>query len=176
MTDVVMWFTGLASPGNLGYFLAGFFSAILIYCVRQKIKHRTVAIPWHLVGIAVGVAVIIGTSVQSSGAYNLAKQTAQEVQDCQREFNTALKARAKITSENDELSQDQRRIVFTWIHNLIFPPEPYASMDPSDPRRQTYGISLTIDTEQRFQASLNHQDDLQRERDKHQLPEPTCGK
>lgn len=105
-----------------------------------------------------------------------AKQFAAEVKDCQREFNQALRDRAQITSENDDLSQAQRRIVFHWIHDLIFPPEPYASMDPNDPRRQQFGLTLTINTEREFQASLNRQDELEKDRDKRALPEPTCGK
>lgn len=176
MTEVFTWFTGLATYAGIGYFLAGFFSAVILHCARQKMRHRPVMIPWHLVGIVIGVAVIIGTSVQSSSAYNIAKETAQEVQDCQREFNTALQARAKITTENDELSQEQRRIVFNWIHDLIFPPPPYDSMSNDDPRRQQFGISLTINTERVFQASLDRQEQLQRDRNSHPLPDPTCGK
>lgn len=176
MNNVYMWFAGLATPGNVGYFLAGFVSAFVVHVVRQRTRHRRVIIPWHLVGIAIGVTAIVIVSLQSSDAYNLARQTSQEVQDCQKEFNAALQARAQITSENDELSQTQRRIVFNWIHDLIFPPEPYASMNPNDPRRQQFGLSLTINTEREFQASLNRQDELQKARDQHPLPDPTCGR
>lgn len=133
-------------------------------------------IPWYYIGIVIGCATIIFTILQSSSAYNTAKETAQEVQDCQREFNQALKARSQITSENDELSQVQRRIIFDWIHALIFPPEPYASMSTNDPRRQDYGFTLTVNTEHAFQASLDRQDALQRQRDQTHLPDPTCGK
>lgn len=177
MTQITDWFTGLATIGNFLYFLAGFGFAYLQHCVRAKLKHKQIQIRWQIAGIVIGVAAIIIVTLQTQIAYSTAKETAQEVQDCQREFNSALKARAQITSENDELSQAQRRIVFNWIHALIFPPAPYNSMATDDPRRQAYGYTLTIDTEHQFQASLDRQDELQVQRDRNPLPaDPTCGK
>lgn len=177
MTQISDWFTGLATIGNFLYFLTGFGFAYLQHYLRAKLKHKQIQIRWQLAGIAIGVAAIIIVTFQTQIAYTTAKQTAQEVQDCQREFNTALKARAQITTENDELSQTQRRIVFNWIHALIFPPAPYNTMPTDDARRQAYGYTLTIETEHQFQASLDRQDELQRQRDASPLPaDPTCGK
>lgn len=176
MNDVYTWFSGLATISGLLYFLAGFGAAYVTHCVRAKMRNRTVTIPWHLAGIVIGVAAIVIVTIQTQIAYTTAQETAQEVQDCQREFNAALKARSQITSENDEISQAQRLIVFQWIHNLIFPPEPYNTMTTDDPRRQAYGFSLTIDTNHEYQASLDRQDALQKQRDAHPLPDPTCGK
>lgn len=177
MSDIVFeWFSGLATLSGLLYFLAGFASAYITHCVRAKMRHREVTIPWHIAGIAVGLAAIVVITVQTQVAYNTAKETAQEVQDCQKEFNQALRDRARITTENDELSQIQRRIVFDWIHDLIFPPEPYAAMTTDDKRRQAYGLALTIRTEHQFKESLKRQDELQLQRQRSPLPDPTCGK
>lgn len=176
MSDFYTWFSGLATIGGFAYFMVGFGSAYVAHCIRAKIRHRSVKIPWHLAGIAVGTFAIIIVTLQSSIAYNTAKETALQQKQCQKEFNGALQARAQVTSENDELSQQQRRIVFDWIHDLIFPPEPYASMRTDDRRRQDYGLTLTINTDRLFQASLARQDDLQRQRDAHPLPDPTCGR
>lgn len=175
MSDVYTWFSGLATVSGLAYFMAGFAFAYLQHCVRQKMRHREVRIPWHLAGIAIGTATIMIVTLQSSLAYNTAKETATQAKECQEEFNRALTARAKITSENDDLSETQRLIVFTWMHDLIFPPEPYASMPTDDPRRQAYGYTLTINAERTFQASLDRQNELEKEREKHPYPDPTCG-
>jgi hypothetical protein len=176
MNDVYEWFTGLATPGGIAYFAAGFAAAFIARWVRCKVKHRKLYIPWRYLGIAIGVSVIVTVSLQSSQAYTTAKETALEQKACQKEFNASLKARSQITSENDELSQQQRQILFDWIHDLIFPPQPYASMTTDDPRRQDYGMSLTINTDRVFKASLERQDALQKQRDEHPLPDPTCGR
>lgn len=176
MFDIFLgWVHGFGTVSGLARFLVGFGAAFLLRYLWCKYKQPDTTIAWPYIGIVVGVLVILWSSFQSQQAYTLAQQTALEVRDCQREFNSALQARVKITSENDELSQTQRRIVFNWIHDLIFPPEPYAGMDPNDPRRQQFGIALTIKTEHEFQASLNRQDELQKQRDQHPLPDPTCG-
>ena len=177
MTNTVYdWFAGLATISGFMYFLLGFGSAYALACIRAKLRHRNVTIPWHIAGIVVGCVAIFIVTVQTQVAYTTAKDTAQEVQDCQREFNDALKARAQITSENDEVSQDQRRIIFDWIHALIAPPPPYDTMETDDPRRQDYGITVTLATERDFEASLKRQDELQAERASNPLPDPTCGK
>lgn len=131
---------------------------------------------WRYAGIAIGIAVIAFVSLQTQAAYSLAKNTALESASCQKEFYKALGNRARITGENDEISQNQRKIIYEWIHDLIFPPPPYNTMDPNDPLRQQYGLNLTINTDRAFHESLNRQDQLQNERDSHPLPEPTCGK
>lgn len=176
MNDIYTWFAGLATVSGLAYFMAGFGFAYVVHCVREKLHHHIVKLPWHLAGIAIGTAAIIIVTLQSSIAYNTAEETAADAKECQEQFNRALHVRSQITSENDELSQTQRRIVFDWIHNLIFPPEPFASMPTEDPRRQSYGYTLTINTERTFQASLDRQEELQKEREQHPYPDPTCGK
>ena len=176
MTQFYDWFSGLATIGGFLYFLTGFAAAYVFECIKAKIKNRKIKIQWQLAGIVIGVVALVISTVQSQVAYETAKDTAQEVQDCQREFNASLKSRARISAENDEISQTQRRILFDWIHRLIFPPPPYDKLDTNDPLRQQYGFTITIETEQALGRSFARQDELQHERDQNPLPDPTCGK
>lgn len=176
MTSFFQWFHGAATWGGLFDFIVGFVAAILLNFWWCRRKNKPININWRYVGIVLGLAMMVFISLQTQVAYNLAKETATEVRDCQKQFNSALQARAQITTENDEISQNQRKIIFDWIHDLIRPPEPYFSMDPNDPRRQQWGIDRTINTEHNFQQSLNRQEELQSQREQHALPDPTCGK
>lgn len=176
MTVINEWFAGLFTVGGSLYLLTGYALAFISRWVYCKLKHENPAIPWRAAGIVVGIIVMLTTGFQSQYAYVTANQTAQDNKECQKQFNSALKARVKITTDNDEVSQNQRKIIFDWIHNLIFPPPPYNTMDTNDPRRQNYGLAVTINTDHEFRKSLDKQEELQRQRDAHPLPDPTCGK
>lgn len=176
MNDVYEWFAGLATIGGFAYFTAGFafaFAARWLYC---RFRHQTLSVPWHYIGITIGCSAIMLTTLQSSSAYNTAKDTSIEVQQCQRQFNAALKGRARVTNENDQLSQDRSTVVFNWIHDLIFPPSPYSSMATDDPERQRWALARTVDTDRQFRALIAKQNDLLDERNRNPLPDPTCGK
>lgn len=174
--DVTQWFSGIATPSGLLYILMGFIAAHVCRYIKCKVKRKKILISWQFTGIAVGVVVMVITSVQSQIAYTTAKQATVQMQNCQREFNTTLKARAKITTENDQLSQDRSLVVVSWIHSLLFPPPPYDKMDPNDPPRQKYALILTLGADKRFRELLAKQDALLAERDRHPLPDPTCGR
>lgn len=175
-STIYMWFYGLLSPGNIAYLVTGYLLAILTHLVRARMKHRKTVIPWHLVGIAIGVVVIIATSVQSSGAYNIAKNTSQEVQECQRQFNETLRVRARISEENDGYSQTQRKALADWLRLLLDPPPPYSTMATDDPERQAWALETTRYYSRIIQQAQKDQDENFEERKHHQLPEPTCGK
>ena len=176
MNEVFDWFSGLATIGGFLYFLLGFATAYLWHCAKAKMRHKEIKIPWHIAGIAIGSAAILIGSIQSQSAYLTARETAEEVQQCQKEFNQALQARIRISNENDEVSLNQRTIVYDWIHHLIFPPPPYDKMDPNDPQRQAYGINITIETDSQFKKQIARQNELDRQRENNPLPDPTCGK
>lgn len=176
MMIVTDWFAGFATIGGFLYFLAGFGFAYLQHCIRMKIKHKKITIPWHLAGIAVGIGAMVVFMFQSSIAYNTARQTALEQRECNIQFRAALLERSKITRENDELSQDQRMIIFNWFNKIVFPPPPYDVMAVNDPPRQQFALNLTIDTREQFYESVKRQNKLQADRDRHVLPDPTCGK
>lgn len=179
MNDVYSWFSGLATISGFLYFMAGFASAYVYHSVRQRMKHMSVRIPWHLAGIAIGTAAIIIVTLQSSIAYNLANETAAEVQQCQREFNQALRARASISEENDRLSVVQRTALGNWLREILMPPPDIANLretDPNDPRVQQWGLSITKHYSDIIQEAQYQQNDNYQERARHPLPDPTCGK
>lgn len=178
MNNAANWFSGLATLSGFLYFLLGFGSAYVVHCAKMKMRHKKVRIPWHLAGIAIGTAAILIVTLQSSIAYNLANETADEVQACQREFNQTLRARSKIAEENDRLSVVQRTALGDWLRALLFPPADIANLresNPNDPRVQTWSFAITrhysdiIEKAQREQA-VNFE-----ERRHHPLPDPTCG-
>jgi hypothetical protein len=104
-----------------------------------------------------------------------ARRFALEVQQCQREFNTALKARSQITADNDRLSQVQRTAIASWLHTLLFPPEPYASMSRDDERYKRWAIDITTDYYDILEDAQHEQMANDRERANHPYPEPLCG-
>lgn len=100
----------------------------------------------------------------------------EEVKQCQKEFNTALKERSQIQVENDDLAARDRAALRDWLSTLLQPPPDLAKLPSSDPVRQAWSIGVTqqymhwaADIEQR-------RGDLAKKRQEHQLPEPTCGK
>jgi len=175
MSIVYEWFAGLFTVEGFLYFLLGFAAAYVYYYISCALKGKAPKVEWRSAGVVVGVIVIIITSIQSQQAFNTAKKTAEDARRCQIEFNHALQSRTHITSENDEISQEQRRIIYDWIHDLIFPPKPWSELDPNDPQRVAYGIMRTQRTDEVFKRSIERQDELQRQRDANPLPSPTCG-
>jgi len=189
MNDIIGdWFSGFGTPGGAAYVLTGFFLAYIFRWIRCQVTHETMKIPWHLVGIAIGTIAIVVTTVQSSVAYNTASATALETKECQKEFNQAIKDGRRIANENDELSQQQRRLfvdkdheeTLMWL-NILSPPEPYASMDQRDPSRQDFNLSIvtkyskrSFELDEQIRKIQETQDKLLASRPP--LPEPTCGK
>lgn len=115
---------------------------------------------------------------------------ARDVAECQREFNEALVARSRITTENDQLSRQQRALLAefniaesTWIDRLINLPPEIKDLPQSDPRVQTYGQTVTRIYFQRIgrinseiKSISDRQVQLDQARSDHPLPEPTCGR
>jgi hypothetical protein len=99
----------------------------------------------------------------------------QQNADCVREFNQVLRERSEITSENDKLSVEQRSLIYDWIHSLLFPPPEIASLPGSDPRREKWAISRTLETDESFKASIEQQRANDARRAANPLPPPTCG-
>lgn len=176
MNGIAEWFTGLATIGGFMYFLAGFGFAYLQHYVRCKIRHRSIKIPWQITGIAIGIVAIIIVTFQSQIAYTTAKNTALEQKECNIQFRQSLIDRAKTTREDNDLSKEQRSIVFDWFHTILFPPPPYDKMSTNDPMRQQFVLNKTLETEDIFAQSIDRQTQVQIERDRHPYPDPTCGK
>lgn len=175
LNEIYDWFAGLATVGGFAYFMLGFFVSYAYWWFRCKQRHETVRLPWHYAGIAIGVIAIIITSLQSSQAFNKANTIAAQQAECNIQFRRTLIERAKTSKENDEYSEKQRRIVFEWLTVILFPPPPYKDMGVNDPERQQFSLSQTLQAQDRYRASIEAQDRVQAERDKHIYPDPTCG-
>ena len=173
------WFSGLATIGGFAYFLLGFIVSYIINWVNCRYKHQEMRIPWHYAGIGIGVAAIVIVTIQSSIAYNTARLTADQVQSCQKEFNTIIRERSRIQEENDKWSIVQRKAFGDWLRIILSPPADIADLrknDPTNPRINEWGYSITAYFSDIIQQAQTEQDKNFEERKNHPLPDPTCGK
>ncbi|UJQ86542.1 membrane protein [Mycobacterium phage PenguinLover67] len=118
------------------------------------------------------------------------KSLAQNVANCQREFNEALRERAEISNQNDKLSIEQRDLLAKsldagseWVNQLIILPPDLADLPRTSPRVEQYGIDVTrayYDRIGRYRERINEisaeQQRLADQRAANPLPEPNCGK
>lgn len=117
------------------------------------------------------------------------KGLADNVQRCQVEFQQALVARSRITTENDQLSrqrqdllQEYGRATSLWLSQLVNLPEDIADLPATDPRSIAWGQAVTrVYSEHalRINSKLNdigkRQEQLEQDRRDHPLPQATCG-
>lgn len=158
------WFLDLFTLQGLFHFLVGVASAAAWHLAKAWRRGSIVIFRWQYIG----VPLVIGITMY------LANQT-QSNADCVREFQQVLRDRSSVTVENDKLSQQQRTLIYHWIHNLVFPPPDIARLDGTDPARQKWAIDLTLETDKEFRASLEDQRENDAYRAAHPLPPPTCG-
>jgi len=118
------------------------------------------------------------------------RELGSEMRRCQVEFQTALVARAKITTENDQLSREQRELLAEsmqanamWISRLIDLPPDLENLPTDDPRVTAYGQAVTRVYRERIDkinARIAEISDRQRQLDQdridHPFPEPSCGR
>ncbi len=118
------------------------------------------------------------------------RELGDEMRRCQLEFQSALVARSRITSENDELSREQRDLLgeavsaqALWLSRIVDLPDNIAALAPDDPRVQQYGQTVTRiyrertdGIRERVLEISDRQAELQKQRAENPLPEPTCGR
>lgn len=161
---MIDWFLALFTVPNLGYFTLGVMSAAAWHLLKARFQHRTVVIRWQYVAIPLVIGVALNMSIQN-----------QQNADCVREFNQVLRERSRVTTENDQISIQQRILIYDWIHDLLFPPPDIAELPGSDPAREKWAIDLTLETDKKFAASLEQQRQNEAHRTANPLPPPTCG-
>lgn len=149
---------------GLLHFTLGVAAACTYHVAKARLRHRTVTIRWQFFALPLIAGVVIFTAVQT-----------QQNADCVREFNQVLRDRSSVTSENDQLSIEQRRLIYDWMHNLVFPPPEIADLPGTDERRERWALEITVETDKRFRESLEKQRDNDEYRRAHPLPPPTCG-
>jgi hypothetical protein len=163
--QIVDWFLNLFTIANIGYFVLGATATCGYHLVKARLTNRTVIIKWQYLVLPLAMAIVL----------NIALQT-QANADCVREFNDVLRTRVQITTENDEVSREQRELIYQWIHGLIFPADPAtARLELDDPRREQDALELTIRTDKRFRELIEQQRGYERQRAENPLPPATCG-
>jgi hypothetical protein len=121
MDEVSEWIAGLATPGNMLYFILGFFTSPVLYWGWCMTKHRKFYVNWRYLGIALGITVMLFISIQTQVAYNIAAQTAQDTKACQAEFQAAIRGSREVTTQNDELSAKRRCGCVSWTRRTPSP-------------------------------------------------------
>lgn len=79
--------------------------------------------------------------------------------NCVREFNETLRIRAQITTENDQVSVQQRELIYRWIHG-----------------GGSLNRPLTEETDRVFADLIEQQREYERQRAANPLPPSICGK
>lgn len=146
------------------YFTCGMLAAWAWQGTKSWLRHRRFQIKWR--GLIWLVCVIVVSFITIS---------THQASECIRDFNHVLIQRADITAQNDQVSQDQRQLIYNWIHELLFPPPSIARLAPDDPLRQQWAVQITLDTDRAFAKTNAQQQEYNDARAAHPLPTSTCG-
>ena len=192
MKDVLPDVASLFNLAGAISFSLGVIACRVYYFVVDKVndhKHpesaphsrrwKSVMMAWVLVGIVVAY-----TFIETHNAYALTKQTdaratalAQEVKDCQNDFNASLKARSDATVQEAHLNIAERKALEDWVNALFNPPDDLRAFSLATPQREAYVEGVTAVYNQRVAALESAQDQVNAVRDNNQLPDQnTCGK
>ena len=158
------WFISLFTLNGLGHFLIGVGVTSAWHLIKAKLTGKLVIFKWQYITFPLSLAIVMYIAVQT-----------QQNADCVREFQQVLRDRASVTTENDQLSQQQRKLIFDWIHQLVFPPPDIARLPGTDPTHEKWAMDLTLETDKQFRASLDEQRDNDDFRAAHPLPPAQCG-
>lgn len=154
-------------------------------------KHRTVApiSPMWVAGLV--LAATLGyVLLQTNNTEERYRQLANNMEICQREFNTALAAQAAVMDQDNTLSRQQRKLLAErsqleseWIEHLIEPPPNIAKLPGIDPRRIAWAADVTriyfghaAALDKQIDAVSEQHVAMDTERRTHPLPDPTCGR
>lgn len=157
------------------FFFAGMATSCLLGWYRAR--HRGEKINWRFVGLFAVIAAMVFVAMQ---IVTLSSQT----QSCQQELITAVNANKQITDLNDDLSEQQRKLLLqdnielgNLFNALLNPPMPR-----TDPTYSKWALGITqkwSDTTGKIRIKLTElqkQVDYNQEQSlKHPLPKPKCG-
>jgi hypothetical protein len=163
ISQVTEQISNMFTLDHLAYFTAGVTAAWAWQAAKAWIKHRHVRINFR--------PIIIMASVIVLGFITISTHRASQ---CITEFNRVLTVRSMISDQDQEISLLQRKLIYDWMHQLIFPPPEVAKLEPNDPVRQQWAVGVTIDTDRQFARSLTRQSNNEMERAKNPLPTATC--
>lgn len=185
-----MSIAGLVTPMSLGAFVFGVVVTMAYYRLKCWLKDRqepdgapharAMHLNWLIGAMAVLAIVYIGVKTQqtydmTTGQAEQAKVFARQVQDCQRDFNAALKARSNYSDKEDQFASEERDALNKWLTTAVNPPPEVAKLPTTDPIYQRWALDITQD----YLANLKTIEDQRQkavdDRNAHPLPEPACG-
>lgn len=154
-------------------------------------KHHTVSpiSPMWVAGLV--LAATLGyVLLQTNNTEERYRQLANNMESCQREFNSALAEQAAAMGQDNTLSRQQRKLLAErsqleseWIESLIDPPPDIAKLPDIDPRRIAWAADVTriyfghaAALDKQIDAVSEQQVAMDAERRNHPLPDPTCGR
>ncbi|AXQ51468.1 hypothetical protein SEA_AMOCHICK_36 [Mycobacterium phage Amochick] len=112
---------------------------------------------------------------------------AEAVRDCNAQLISAIRGSRGITSENDQLSQNEReqlakiaRLQTDWVAALAAPPADVAKLPFDHPVRQRYNMDVTADYLARVEEihraiAAIHDEQNNNVKARPPLPDPNCG-
>lgn len=190
MNAIFEAFAGLFSLTGLLAFIAGVAATRVYYWFKERymdrndpkgqphhVGFRGLTMLWALIFITTG---FIGFQQQQTATQ--VRSNAADTKECQREFNTALLARSAISEDNDHWSAIQRKALGDWLHEILLPPAEIQHIRDTDPNFGTNPVYVQWgwDVTQYYYGIIEkaqlEQEQNQRERAAHPLPEPTCGR
>lgn len=156
-------------------FFAGMATSCLLNWYRAR--HRGERVNWRFVGMLAAIAAMVFVTIQ---VVTLSSNT----QACQQQLITAVDANKQLSDLNDELSEQQRKLLLqdnialgNWINSLLNPPMPR-----TDPGYNAWALSITQDWYKHTSDIRGQLTDIQKKVDynqeqrlKHPLPKPKCG-
>ena len=173
-----------SGPENILWFVLGVVSVQVWQWIKAKYKdhldpghrpHPFKRVNWLYVTIAFTWMLSIFIGVDNSRTYNFAANLARDVQKCQEEFNSALRARSDLTEWDRKLGAQWQQKTLEHLDAIANPPPNIARLAPEDPQRLEYDDEqddkyFAVVTELEIQRRVN---ELQRQANP--LPDPTCG-
>jgi len=173
-----------SGPENVFWFALGVVSVQVWQVIKAKYKdyqdpghspHPFRRINWLYVMIALIWLISIAIGVDNQRTYDYARGLARDVQQCQVEFNTALRERNRINEVDKSLSIRWQEATLKYVNSLANQPMNIARLPAEDVRRLVYENSvndayLRVITDLEIQRRAN---ELQRQQTP--LPEPSCG-
>lgn len=163
IAQVTQALSSIFTIDHLIYFVAGVVAAWTWQTVKWSLRHKSVRINWRPLIIGMSIIVLAYVTISTHRA-----------SECITEFNRVLHVRSGINDQDQAVSLDERKLIYNWIHTLIYPPTDIAKLDPLDPKRQQWALQLTVNTDDAFAKSLQQQADNERARAENPLPNPTC--
>lgn len=187
MNHLTSVFGGLFSLSGLIAFMLGVVAARLYYFVQERLedkldpscaphhhRFRSLILLWSFIFIVTG---FIGFQQQQTA--NQVRQLSADTLDCQKQFFTALKARAQSNDQTDEWSRQKTLAISNWLRDILTPPSEMLKIredSPSDPRYTAWVIDTTSNYLRQIDALEKAQEDALADRAAHPLPEPSCGR